>query len=180
MAKIVEHILVLVDGTEQSITAAQYAILLAKAVGARLTALYVVNTRALNDLVKARIFLQAEQDEYQLDLQADAERYLSHVRELAEGKGVLVETLKTSGTVHQEVRNEIVKRKVDRGRPVAPGRVLRRGGARAPFGALFGHGGEGRRSGVWSVRVAAVAGPLKGRACIDIGHVVDHRCALGV
>jgi nucleotide-binding universal stress UspA family protein len=113
MAKIVEHILVLVDGTEQSITAAQYAILLAKAVGARLTALYVVNTRALNDLVKARIFLQAEQDEYQLDLQADAERYLSHVRELAEGKGVLVETLKTSGTVHQEVRNEIVKRKVD-------------------------------------------------------------------
>ncbi len=113
MAKIVEHILVLVDGTEQSITAAQYAILLAKAVGARLTAMYVVNTRALNDLVKARIFLQAEQDEYQLDLQADAERYLSHVRELAEAKGVPLETLKRSGTVHQEVRNEIVKRKVD-------------------------------------------------------------------
>jgi nucleotide-binding universal stress UspA family protein len=113
MAKVVENILVLVDGTEQSITATQYAILLAKAVGARLTAMYVVNTRALNDLVKARIFLQAEQDEYQLDLQADAERYLNHVRELAERKGVSLETIKTSGTVHQEVRNEIAKRKVD-------------------------------------------------------------------
>jgi len=113
MAKIVDNVLVLVDGTEQSITAAQYAILLAKSTGARLTALYVVNTRALTDLVKARIFLQAEQDEYQLDLQADAERYLGHVRELAEKAGVEVETVKSSGTVHLEVRSEIAKRKID-------------------------------------------------------------------
>lgn len=113
MAKLVENILVLVDGTEQSVTAAQYAIMLAKAVEARVTALYVINTRALNDLVKARIFLQVEQDEYNLDLQADADRYLSHVRELAERKGVRLETVKSSGTVHQEVRNEVAKRKVD-------------------------------------------------------------------
>jgi nucleotide-binding universal stress UspA family protein len=113
MAKLLENILVLVDGTEQSITAVQYAILLAKLTDARLTALYVVNTRALNDLVKARIFLQAEQDEYHLDLEADAERYLSHVRELAERKGVAVQTVKKSGTVHQEVRNEVAARKID-------------------------------------------------------------------
>jgi nucleotide-binding universal stress UspA family protein len=113
MAKVLESILVLVDGTEQSITAAQYAILLAKAAEARITAMYVINTRALSDLVKARIFLQAEQDEYNLDLQADADRYLSHVRELAERKGVKLETVKSSGTVHVEVRNEIGKRKVD-------------------------------------------------------------------
>jgi len=113
MARVVESILVLIDGTEGSVTAAQYAVLLAKATGARLTAMYVINTRALNDLVKARIFLQAEQDEYHLDLEADAERYLSHVRELAGRKGVAVETVKKSGTVHQEVRNEVGKRKVD-------------------------------------------------------------------
>jgi nucleotide-binding universal stress UspA family protein len=113
MAKVVDSILVLVDGTEQSITAAQYAILLARATGARLAALYVVNTRALKDLVRARIFLPAEQDEYRLDLEADAERYLNHVRELAARKGVLVETFKASGTVHQEVRNQVVARKAD-------------------------------------------------------------------
>ncbi len=88
MPKVTENILVYVDGTEGSITASQYAILLAKATGAHLEAMYVINTRALHDLVKARIFLQVEQDEYQLDLQADAERYLAHVRELAERKGV--------------------------------------------------------------------------------------------
>lgn len=113
MAKLVENILVLVDGTEQSVTAAQYAIMLAKAVEAKVTALYVINTRALSDLVKAKIFLQAEQDEYNLDLQADADRYLGHVRELADRKGVKLETVKSSGTVHQEVRNEVAKRKVD-------------------------------------------------------------------
>ena len=113
MAKVVENILVLVDGTEQSVTAAQYAIMLAKDTGARLTALYVINTRALNDLVKARIFLQAEQDEYHLDLEADAQRYLNHVRELAEKWGVGLDVVKTSGTVHQEVRNEVAKRRID-------------------------------------------------------------------
>jgi nucleotide-binding universal stress UspA family protein len=113
MAKVVGSILVLVDGTEQSVTAAQYAILVAKATGAQLAAIYVINTRALHDLVKARIFLPTEQDEYQLDLEADAERYLNHVRELAGRKGVALETVKTSGTVHQEVRNEVAKRKVD-------------------------------------------------------------------
>jgi nucleotide-binding universal stress UspA family protein len=113
VAKVVESILVLVDGTEQSVTAAQYAIMAAKAMGARLAAIYVVNTRALHDLVKARIFLPAEQDEYHLDLEADAERYLNHVRELAGRKGVEIELVKTSGTVHQEVRNEVVRRKAD-------------------------------------------------------------------
>lgn len=113
MANVIESILVHVDGTEASMTACQYAVLLAKGTGARLVAMYVINTRALQDLVKARIFLQAEQDEYQLDLEADAERYLNHVRELAERKGVDVEFVKRSGTVHQEIRNEVMKRKID-------------------------------------------------------------------
>ena len=113
MAKVIERILVYVDGTEGSITACQYAVLLAKGTGARLTAMYVINTRALQELVKTRIFLPAEQDEYQLDLQADAERYLAHVRELAQRKGVPVEIIKRSGAVHQEIRTEVQNSKID-------------------------------------------------------------------
>ena len=76
MTRPIRKIMVYVDGSEQSITAAQYAIVLAKSLGAELCALYVVDTRALAELVKSRIFLEVEQDEYRHDLDGDASRYL--------------------------------------------------------------------------------------------------------
>ncbi len=108
-----KKILVYIDGTEQSITAAQYAICLSKATGAELTALYVVNVRALNDLVKARIFLETEQAEYQRDLHADAERYLNHVKNLARSKGVVIASESRSGTPYMEIKNVIIEREID-------------------------------------------------------------------
>lgn len=109
----IRSILVYIDGTEQSLTAAQYAICLSRMTGARLAAMYVVNTRALTDLLKARIFLQAEHEEYRRDLEADAERYLNHVRELGRQKGLAIETISVSGTVHQEIRAAVTARGVD-------------------------------------------------------------------
>ncbi len=108
-----KKIMVYIDGTEQSITAAEYAICLSRTANAQLIAIYVVNTRALRDLVKSRIFLEAEQAEYQQDLEADADRYLNHVRQLAREKGVAIETLKTSGTVHTEIKNKINEMEID-------------------------------------------------------------------
>ena len=46
MANVIESILVHVDGTEASMTACQYAVLLAKGTGARLVAMYVINALA--------------------------------------------------------------------------------------------------------------------------------------
>ncbi len=109
----VETILVYVDGTEEAITAAQYAILLARSVGADLLAAYIVNTRALTDLVKTKIFVEEEQEEYQRDIEADADRYLNHVKQLAEDKAVAVELCKRSGNVHQELRKIVEEREVD-------------------------------------------------------------------
>jgi nucleotide-binding universal stress UspA family protein len=109
----IKKILVYIDGTEQSITAAQYAICLSKLLGAELTVLYVVNTRALNDLLKARIFIESEQAEYQRDLHADAERYLNHVKNLARGKGVLIDTENRSGTPFLEIKTVLTERKID-------------------------------------------------------------------
>ncbi|MBN1998843.1 universal stress protein [candidate division KSB1 bacterium] len=103
----VKKILVYIDGTEQSITAAQYAICLSKFTGAELTAQYVINTKALDDLLKARIFFKQEQEEYARDLEADAKRYLDHVLELARVKGVVIDTKSTSGSVNQEILNEV-------------------------------------------------------------------------
>ena len=64
----IKRIMVYVDGTEQSITAAQYGICLSRSMGAQMHAIYIVNTRALTDLVKTRIFLKAEEDDYLNDL----------------------------------------------------------------------------------------------------------------
>ena len=109
----IKKIMVYIDGTEQSITAAQYAICLCRAIGAELTALYVINTRALSDLVKTRIFLKAEQEEYERDLEVDADKYLLHIRELARQKGLTIETASTSGTVHLEIKARIIEHEID-------------------------------------------------------------------
>ena len=109
----IRKILVYIDGSEGSITAAQYAICLSRYYRAQLAALYVVNTRALGDLLKARIFVKAEQEEYLRDLEQDSQRYLNHVRSLARKKGLVVQTASASGTVHQEIKNCVLANKID-------------------------------------------------------------------
>ncbi len=86
-------LLVYLDGSEDSVSAAMAAIVLATQLHAQLVAMYVVNTKALQDLVKMRIFLDSEQIEYQRDIEGDAVRYLQHVKKLGNQKGVDVETI---------------------------------------------------------------------------------------
>jgi len=105
--------MVYIDGTEQSITAAQYAICLASFSGAELIACYVINTRAMEDLLRARIFLEDEQVEYEQDMEADAERYLNYVNELAVKKGVSITKKCSKGTVHKEIIDAVAEEEID-------------------------------------------------------------------
>jgi nucleotide-binding universal stress UspA family protein len=105
--------MVYIDGTEESITAAQYAICLASFSGAELIAHYVINTRAMDDLLKARIFLQDEQIEYEHDMEADAERYLNYVNELAVAKGVTITKKLSSGSVNKEISDSVKQMQID-------------------------------------------------------------------
>ncbi len=109
----IRKIMVYVDGTEQSVTAAQYAVCLASFSGAELIALYVINTRAMEDLLKARIFLKEEQVEYEHDMGADAERYLNFINELAVKKGVSIIKRRSRGSVHKEIVNVVNEEEVD-------------------------------------------------------------------
>jgi nucleotide-binding universal stress UspA family protein len=106
-------ILVYVDGTEESITAAQYAICLASYFKADLFALYVINTKAMEDLLKARIFLRDEQVEYEHDMEADAERYLNYIDELAIKKGITIIRKSSRGSVHKEIVSLIEEEEID-------------------------------------------------------------------
>ena len=97
------HILVYVDGSDTCIAAAQYAIFLARSLARPLHALYVVDTKVLADLVKARIFVKSEAADYEYDLEQDGKRYLSYVVHLAETKGVPCTTEMVTGEVNVEV-----------------------------------------------------------------------------
>ena len=113
MGKPLKKIMVYIDGTEQSVTAAQYAICLASFSGAELIAHYVVNTRAVEDLLKARIFLKDERVEYEHDMEADADRYLNYVGELAQRKGVALVKKRSQGNVHKEILDAVREYDVD-------------------------------------------------------------------
>lgn len=109
----IEKILVHIDGSEESLAAVEYGILLAKAVNARIFGAYIVNTRALSDLRKSHIFLAAEEAEYARDIEQDARRYLEHAARTAAAKGVELETIQSSGNVHQELLRIINEKKID-------------------------------------------------------------------
>jgi len=96
-------ILVYVDGSDTCITAAQYAIYLAKSLAMPLAAVYVVDTKVLADLVKARIFVKTEAADYEYDIRQDAKRYLSYVAQLANAKGLECDTEILTGEVNLEV-----------------------------------------------------------------------------
>jgi nucleotide-binding universal stress UspA family protein len=109
----IKKIMVYIDGTEQSVTAAQYAICLASSCGTELMACYVVNTRAMEELLKAKIFLQDEQVEYEHDMEADSERYLNYVNDLAAKKGVSITKKQSRGSVHKEIVDIVNQEKID-------------------------------------------------------------------
>ena len=103
----VKHILLYVDGSDECITAAQYAIALSKQTGAKITALYVVNMSLLEELVKARIFIKIEEMDYQQDLEQDGKRYLNYIKELAGKKDIPIDTELVKGVVNKEVLKKI-------------------------------------------------------------------------
>ena len=83
------------------------AIAMAKAYGAILRVVYVVNENLLSELLKAKIFVAVEKMDYERDLEEDGRRYLNYVEKLAGKKKLTVETVLKKGVVHEEVAREI-------------------------------------------------------------------------
>ena len=102
-----KKILLYIDGSEAAITAAQFAIVMAKSYGSELRAIYVVNADLLDELLKARVFVQMEKMDYERDLEEDGKRYLNYIVKLGDRKGLKVETTLRKGVVHEEVAKEV-------------------------------------------------------------------------
>jgi nucleotide-binding universal stress UspA family protein len=115
MAKpsLIQHILVLVDGTEESHRAADFSISLAGLMGSRLTVLAVVETDTLHQLLSVRILAEGEMAEFEQELEESARRQVAEVRERAMRRRVVVDEVTLQGNSEEVVPREVEARGVD-------------------------------------------------------------------
>jgi nucleotide-binding universal stress UspA family protein len=102
------RLLLYVDGSESSLTAAKFAIAIAKRYECLLKAIYVVNEILLTELLGAKVLVKMEKMDYERSLEEDGKRYLNYVVKLAERKGLKIETKLLKGIVHDAVSEEVI------------------------------------------------------------------------
>jgi len=102
----IRTIVVSVAGAPGSLITAKYAIYLAKILQVKLFAIYVLNEKVLNELLKSRIFVEVEAREYERDLEQQGRVFLERVKKMAESKGVECEEILLRGVVSDEIVNK--------------------------------------------------------------------------
>ena len=100
---LIQKVVVAVNGSEQSIHAAMYGILLSKQYKCELKAIYVVDTSTLKQLTMSKFFYEEESRHYEQRLEDDGKRYLSYLEKLAKEKGVKIETELKKGAIWSEL-----------------------------------------------------------------------------
>jgi len=113
MKPLISHIVTAVTGTDASILAAKYAIVMAKQYHCKLTAVYVVDTATIRQLTLSKIFIQEEAADYEKSLENNGDRYLAFVDELAHAKGVKAEKIIRKGAIFTEVIHVADEKKAD-------------------------------------------------------------------
>jgi len=103
MKPLINNIVIAITGTDASILAAKYAIVMSKYYHCKLSAVYVVDTATIKQLTLSRIFLQEEGAEYEKNLENNGNRYLTFVEELAHAKGVKIERILRRGAIYTEI-----------------------------------------------------------------------------
>ena len=98
-----QKLIVAVNGSERSIHAAMYAIMLAKQLKCDLKAIYVVDTATIRQLTLTKFFVSEESANFETNLTEDGTRYLNYVASLAKQKGVKIETELRKGSVFSEI-----------------------------------------------------------------------------
>ncbi len=113
MASPIRKILVTIAGGDICIITAKYAICMAKSLGSELFVQYVVNMKALEDLLRARVFVKIESMGYERELEEQGNRYLTNIKELAAAKGIKANAVLSKGIIHDEVVKTIQELGID-------------------------------------------------------------------
>ena len=98
-----KQIVVPLVGGPPSVITAKYAIYLAKILQVKVTAIYVIDEKAIQELLRSRVFVEIEAREYEIDMEQQARLFMQRVKILAENKKVELESLILKGEVHTEI-----------------------------------------------------------------------------
>ena len=107
------RVLVYLDGSEGSLNALMYGIMIAKSMNVQLHAAYIINTKALVELVRSHVFIDEEKNDYLNDLREDASRHLRHAKKLATSKDIDITVYSVEGSPHIEILNYIRDNDID-------------------------------------------------------------------
>jgi len=103
MKDFVKKILVAINGTENSIHAAMYAIMLAKSYNSQLKFVYVVDSATIRYLGINKILIKEEEVDFTNDLYNEGKSNLDYVKSLARLKGLQAETELLKGNVSTQI-----------------------------------------------------------------------------
>jgi len=98
-----QQIVVAINGTQASIHAAMYAIMMAKTYKIPLTFVYVVDTATIKYLSMNKFLVADERMNLEEHLLENGKKYLKHVEALAVSKGLKVQTQMRTGGVYSEI-----------------------------------------------------------------------------
>lgn len=113
MKPIVKKIVVGISGSDSSINAAKYAIMLAKSFKFELNVVYIIDTSTIKELLLSRIFIEEESEEYEKSLEANGQRYLDYVEELAKEKSLKIKKILKSGGIADKLLETADEEKAD-------------------------------------------------------------------
>ena len=110
---VMRRALLVVDGSQPSQDAAQFAVGLAANLSCELLAAFVIDVAVMDYLMQMRIFVKEEREEFEEDLERKGRRVLIHVQDAGAKAGVEVETIMCKGRFHQSILQLVAERKVD-------------------------------------------------------------------
>jgi len=102
----VKQIIVPLASGHQSIITAKYAIYLAKLLCVKLIAIYVIDEKAIQELLKSKVFVDIEAREYEIDMEQQSRLFMQRIKALAENKKVEFDFFILKGEVHTEIANK--------------------------------------------------------------------------
>lgn len=98
-----KKIVVAINGSESSIHAAMYGIMMARCYGCKLKAVYVVDMATIKYLSMNKFLISEESSDFETALTDEGNNSLKYIERLALSKGVKIETELRKGGVYSEL-----------------------------------------------------------------------------
>lgn len=108
-----KRILLVVDGSQESEEATEFALRMAARLGSDLIAAYVVDTATMDYLQQLHIFVSEERADLEESINVKGQSYLERTKRLAQAAGVRVETTVLRGRLHHVVLHFVRENQID-------------------------------------------------------------------